>query len=80
MLEHLFHLLGKAGLIDKGIDLKIVFEAAEIHVGRSDATELVIDDQHLGMEESRFVEIDLGPGFHHIIDEGVAGHVDTPGV
>ena len=57
--EYFPHLLGKRGLVDKCVDLEIMLEAAEVHIGGTDAGQFVVCHHQFRVKESRFIEIDL---------------------
>ena len=73
--EYFSHLLGKRGLVDKCVDLEIMLEAAEVHIGGTDAGQFVVCHHQFRVKESRFIEIDLDARLYHFINERVSRHV-----
>lgn len=67
--EYFPHLLGKRGLVDKCVDLEIMLEAAEVHIGGTDAGQFVVCHHQFRVKESRFIEIDLDARLYHFIDK-----------
>ena len=49
VFEYPSHAGRELSVVDKGVDLEIVFEAAEIHVRRADDGQGVVDDQQFGV-------------------------------
>ena len=78
--EHPLHLYGERRLIDECIYLEIVFEAPEVHIGRSDAGKRIVDYHQFGMEESRLIEIYLHTSLHHLVNERVCRHIGAAGI
>ena len=78
--EDVGHHGGEVAVVDEGVDFEVVLEAAEVHVGRADDGQSVVDEQQLRVEEARLVEVDLRPGLEHVVEEGVGRQVDHPRV
>ena len=47
--KYLFHPEGERFLIDESVDLEIVLETTEIHIGRSDADQGIVADDKLSV-------------------------------
>ena len=73
--EYFSHLLGKRGLVDKCVDLEIMLEAAEVHIGGTDAGQFVVCHHQFLVKESRFIKIDVDARLYHFINERVSRHV-----
>ena len=54
-------------MIDEGIDLEIVLEAAEIEVRRADTRQLIVDQKQFGVQETGLIKINLYTGPKHIV-------------
>ena len=65
--EHAAQALGEGAVVDEGVDFKVVFEAAEVEVGRSDAGQFVVREQQFGVEEACAVEVHLHAGAEHVV-------------
>lgn len=46
-------------VVDKEVGFEIMFETAEVEVGRADRREVVVDNEGLCVKHAGFVEIDL---------------------
>ena len=68
-------LLRHPGVVHDGRHFEIVLEAAYVHVGRTDRTEVVVDNQYLGMVEALAKEIDLDTRIEHFPYIGPRGAV-----
>lgn len=63
VFEYGGHAACEFAVVDEGVDLEIVLEAAEIHVCGADHREHVVDDQQFGVQEPRGVERNFHPAF-----------------
>ena len=54
--ENLLQAFVGSRVVDKHVALKVVFEAAEIKVGRSHAADLVVNHERFGTEHAGIVE------------------------
>lgn len=64
--------------VDKGIHLKIVFKAAEIHVRRANCRQLVVRDHQFGMEKTLPIQINLHSGCQHRSQIGAGSQMGNP--
>ena len=67
------HLQGSFCVVDKGIDFKVVFKAAEIQVGGAYGRQHVVGDHQFGVEESFLVEVDLHTSLQHTFQVRAGG-------
>ena len=56
------HFFVELAAIDECVAFEVVFETAEVEVGRAGGEKFVVDDDGLGVEHPRFVEVDFYPG------------------
>ena len=71
-LEDAAHGGGHRAVVDDGVGLEIVFEAAEVDVARTDAAQAVVAHDGLAVEETRAEEVDAHAGAQHFGDVAVA--------
>ena len=60
--ENTFHFTVDLSVINESVGFEIVFEAAEVEVGRADAAKIVVDKHHLAVEHPCVIEIYLYAG------------------
>lgn len=65
--EHAAQAFGEGAVVDEGVDLEVVLEAAKVEVGRSDAGQFVVREQQFGVEEACAIEVHLYAGAEHVV-------------
>ena len=78
--EYFLHLNGKIPLIDKCVDFEIVFQATEIHIGRTDTGNIIITKQKFGMQKSLLIKINLHPSPDHLCQERAGSQIGHLGI
>lgn len=71
-LEDAAHCGGHRAVVNDGVGLEIIFEAAEVDVARTDAAQAVVAHYGLAVEEARAEEVDAHAGAQHFGDVAVA--------
>ena len=70
--KHSLHLAIELLTVNQCIELEVVFKAAEIKIGRTGRDKLVIDNDHLGMQDGGLVEVDLDARHEALLDIGAS--------
>src|SRR4051794_12523401 len=58
------------------VNFEIAEEAAQIHIGRSDGSDKIVDDQHLGMDKTLLVPVNPPPRRQQLFHKGEGGEQD----
>ena len=66
--EHVSHGDGQALIVDQRVDLEILVEAANIHVGCADGAKRIVNHDQFRVCEAFAVEIDLDSGIEQQTD------------
>ena len=61
--EYLLHAHGGLAVVEEEVGLEVVFERAEVDVGRAAGAEGVVADEELAVVEAVLIEIHLYAGF-----------------
>ena len=70
--ENLLHLFCHVLTIEEDVTLEIILKTAKINIGRTTRAHGIIAHQHLGMQKTGLVEIDLHTCLHHFRQVGTA--------